>query len=134
MNKEHIILFDGVCNMCNSSVNFVIDRDKSKIFKFAALQSFAGEKLISMYQMPQIKEYDSVILLKRGKVYKKSSAALEILRDLNGIWPLLYVLKLIPPFVRDMLYDLIAKNRYRLFGLKDTCRIPDPGIKERFLS
>jgi predicted DCC family thiol-disulfide oxidoreductase YuxK len=133
-HNSHIILFDGICNFCNSSVNFVLDRDHKKKFMFGALQSEAGKKLLEEYGIPQTKNYDSVILIKNNKVYKKSAASLEIAKDLSGGWPLFYVLKIIPWFIRDVFYDLIAKNRYRLMGKRDACRMPGPGEKERFLN
>jgi predicted DCC family thiol-disulfide oxidoreductase YuxK len=130
----NIILFDGVCNFCNSSVNFVIDKDRQKKFKFAALQSEVAKDLLTYLNMSYLGDYDSVILIKNNKVYKKSSAALEISLDLNGFWRWLIVFKIFPRFIRDLLYDLIAKNRYRWFGKTDTCRIPDPELKDRFLN
>jgi len=132
--NPYIILFDGVCNLCNGSVNFVLDRDKKKKFKFGALQSDIGKELLRKYNVQHSVNYDSVVLIKNNKVYKKSSAALEVAKHLGGIWPALYVFKIIPSFIRDFIYDLISKNRYRIFGRTETCRLPEPGIKERFLS
>lgn len=132
--QYHIILFDGVCNFCNSSVNFVIDRDHKKKFKFAALQSDIGKDLLSNLGLNSLGNYDSVILIKNNKVYKKSAAALEICLNLQGFWKWLYVFKVLPWFIRDLFYDLIAKNRYRWFGKTEACRVPEPGLKERFLS
>lgn len=128
-----IILFDGVCNLCNSSVNFVLDRDKEKKFMFAALQSDIGKKLLLSHDINLPGNYDSVILIKDSKVYKKSAAALEIAKDLGGVWQLLYIFKIIPSFVSNILYDLVANNRYRFFGKREVCRMPEPGVQERFL-
>lgn len=129
---REIIFFDGVCNLCNSSVNFVIDRDNKKRYSFASLQSgFAQEVLLPLGVDGT--ELESIVLVKGHKVYRKSSAALEIARHLSGPWPLLYSFKIIPPFFRDLVYDFIARNRYSWFGKQDSCRIPTPDIRERFL-
>ncbi|MEO1054157.1 MAG: thiol-disulfide oxidoreductase DCC family protein [Bacteroidota bacterium] len=130
--KNDVILFDGVCNLCNSSVNFVIDRDKGRYFKFAALQSEAGQELLSSLGQPT-ENFDSIVLVSNGKIYKKSRAALEVARKLRGLWPLLYVFMIVPWFIRNPIYDLIAKNRYRWFGKSNECRMPTPELKQRFL-
>ncbi len=129
-NQPAIILFDGVCNFCNSSVNFVIKRDKKAYFKFAPLQSELAEKLLGkpISEMP-----DSVVLIENDKVHDKSTAALMIAKKLDGLWPIFYLLIIIPRPIRDWVYNLIAKNRYKIFGKKDSCMIPDPAIKARFL-
>jgi len=127
-----IILFDGVCNFCNASINFFIDRDKAGMFKFAALQSEKGQAILQKYGL-NLNEFDSIIVEKDGKLYQKSDAALEIVRHMDGAWKLLYGLKILPAFIRDFFYKLIAKNRYRLFGRTDACRIPTPELKARFL-
>ncbi|KYG81894.1 putative DCC family thiol-disulfide oxidoreductase YuxK [Roseivirga ehrenbergii] len=132
-NQEHdILLFDGVCNLCNSSVNFIIDRDPKKHFKFAALQSDFGQSKLKELGFNQ-EEFDSLVLLSNGKVYRKSSAALRIAKKLNGLWPLLYIFILIPPFIRHGIYDIIGKNRYKWFGKQDSCRMPTPELKQRFI-
>ncbi|MBC8110140.1 MAG: thiol-disulfide oxidoreductase DCC family protein [Verrucomicrobia bacterium] len=128
----HVILFDGVCNLCNNSVNFIIDRDKKNIFQFAALQSEAGKKLLLQHQLPADKS-DSIVLIKNGKVYQRSAAALEIARHLQGFWSFMYVFKIIPDFISDIFYNFIAKNRYRFFGQQEACRIPTPELKAKFL-
>lgn len=127
-----IVLFDGVCNLCNASVNFIIDRDAKAVFKFASLQSDFGQKILNENQLKQA-DFDSILLLKEDKILKKSDAALEIARNLEGWWKFFYVLKVIPKFIRDFGYDLIAKNRYRIFGKSETCRIPTAELKARFL-
>ncbi|MDO1447756.1 DCC1-like thiol-disulfide oxidoreductase family protein [Rhodocytophaga aerolata] len=129
----HIILFDGVCNFCNASINFIIDRDSRNQFSFASLQSEIGRKLLQQYQVPDTNSLDSVVLIKNGKVYKKSAAALEIVKDLNGLWPVLSIFNLLPSFILDTFYDLLAKNRYKLFGKSETCRIPTPQLRQKFL-
>ena len=135
MNKHstyRIILFDGVCNLCNGAVNFVIQRDTSHVFKFAPLQENAGTVLLKKYAIdPQ--KLDSIVLIENDKVYIKSSAALRIARKMSGLWPLLYVCVVIPRFIRDVVYDFIAKNRYKWFGKKEQCMIPTQGLKEKFL-
>ena len=126
------VLFDGVCNFCNASINFVIDRDKKGVFKFAALQSDIGQEILKKYGLKQT-NFDSIILEKEGKIYQKSDAALEIVRNMDGLWKVFYIFKIIPSFLRNPVYNLIAKNRYRIFGRTDACRIPTPELKARFL-
>jgi predicted DCC family thiol-disulfide oxidoreductase YuxK len=131
----YTILFDGVCNLCNASINFIIDRDKHNKFAFAPLQSVAGSKILHEHAVAiPDGDFDSIILVKNNKVYKKSSAALEIARDLSGLWPVFYVFKIVPSPIRDIFYDLIARNRYKLFGRSDTCRMPTPELQQKFLS
>jgi predicted DCC family thiol-disulfide oxidoreductase YuxK len=127
-----IILFDGICNFCHASINFIIDRDKKSIFKFAALQSEIGQEILKKYTLKQT-AFDSIILIKDNQVLQKSDAALEIARNLDGFWKFFYVFKIIPPFFRNLIYDLIAKNRYRIFGRTAACRLPTPALKARFL-
>jgi len=130
---QSVILFDGVCNLCNSFVQFVIKHDKNERFKFASLQSgFAEKELADSFIDTQ--KMSTVILLENGKLYSRSTAALRILKKLNGLWPLLYVFIIIPAFIRDVVYNLIAKNRYKWFGKKDSCMIPSPELQRRFLS
>lgn len=129
---DNLILFDGVCNLCNASVNFVIDRDPRSKFSFASLQSEAGQLLLSHCGM-DVGLLESVMLWKQGKLYTKSRAALEIARGLSGAWPVLYSFRIIPPFVRDWVYNVVASNRYKWFGKSDQCRIPEPGVKKRFI-
>jgi len=131
--KKQIILFDGVCNLCNTSVQFVIQRDTSGKFNYAALQSVAGQKLLKENNLPA-NEFYSIILIKNGEVFQRSRAALEIARGLSGLWPLLYVFVIVPPFIRNGIYNWIAKNRYRWFGRKEECMIPTPELKSRFLN
>lgn len=128
-----IILFDGVCNFCNATINFLIDRDKKGVFRFAALQSEPGREILEKHNITLSTDFDSVIAEKDGKLYQKSDAALEIARNMNGAWKLLYGFKIVPRFIRDFVYDLIAKNRYRFMGKMDACRIPTPELRARFL-
>ncbi len=131
-NDTSIILFDGVCNLCNGFVNFVIDHDPKKKFRFAALQSRIGERMKEQYNLHQVST-ESVILIENGKAYRESSAALRIGKQLTGGWKLFYIFMIVPPFIRDTVYRWIARNRYRWFGKQDNCRIPEPGIMDRFL-
>ena len=125
-----IILFDGVCNFCDGSVNFIIEHDKKNYFKFAPLQSEAGQKYIEKFGLSAI---DSVILVEDDKAYTHSTAALKVAKHLGGIWSLFYAFIIIPKPVRDFLYKLFAKNRYKLFGKKDECMIPTPEVRAKFL-
>lgn len=127
-----IVLFDGLCNLCNNAVDFIIKRDKNNSFKLGALQDQSLKKLLNSYR---IKEdfLDSLILIRRGKVYYKSRAALEIAKKLTGLWPLLYGFIIFPAFLRDPVYDWIANNRYKWFGKKESCRIPTKEELEKFL-
>ena len=135
MNKQlthSIILFDGVCNLCNGAVNFVIKRDTGNVFKFTPLQEKQGVLLLKMHAV-DTQKLDSIVLIENGNVYIKSSAALRIARKMSNLWPLFFVLLIIPSFIRDGVYDFIAKNRYKWFGKKEQCMIPTPGLREKFL-
>lgn len=131
--KIGIVLFDGVCNFCNSSVNFIIRHDTKKRYKFAALQSDVGKMLSEKHGIDQSK-IDSIILIENGNVFVKSSAILRITKNLNYLYPLLFGFIIIPKFIRDGVYDFIAKNRYKWFGKKESCMIPSSEIKSRFIS
>lgn len=127
-----IVLFDGICNLCNSSVNFIIDRDKHNRFKFAALQSDAAVHHIGNSTGLE-KVENSIVLIQDGKAFHQSTAALRIARQLSGLWPVLYIFILVPPFIRDGVYSWIARNRYSFFGKTDTCRVPTPELRDRFI-
>ncbi|MCG9911115.1 MAG: thiol-disulfide oxidoreductase DCC family protein [Flavobacteriales bacterium] len=129
---ERIVYFDGVCNVCNASVQFILKRDKYNRFKFAALQGKSGQEILNRLNM-KTSAFDTFLLFENGKMYQKSTAALRVIKQLNSFWPLLYVLIIIPPFIRDFFYGLIARNRYRLFGKRESCMIPNPEIRSRFL-
>lgn len=128
-----IVLFDGVCNFCNGSVNFIIERDRENYFKFAPLQSEIGQKFLDKHSINKA-ETDSVILIENEKVFTYSTAALKVARQLDGAWSWLYALIIIPKPIRDFFYKLFAKYRYKLFGKQDVCMMPTPEIRERFLS
>lgn len=132
MTQQPIILFDGVCNFCNSSVNFIIRRNSKSTICFAALQSAAGKKLLERYDFP-LTEMQTIVFIENGMVYTKSTAALRICRHLRGLWPLCYGFIIVPRFIRDGIYNLIAKNRYKWFGVRQECMIPTPDMKKRFL-
>ena len=128
-----IILFDGVCNLCNWSVQFVIRHDPKKEFLFASLQSDKAKKLLAEYTI-DTNEINSFILLENGKIYTRSIGALRVLKQLKGWSVLFYCFILVPKFIRDGVYNLIAKKRYKLFGRKDECMVPSPEISSRFLN
>jgi len=128
-----IILFDGVCNLCNSSVQFVLKHDENKNFLFASLQSDAATKILLQLNKKSFKNFDSIVLVENGQLYFKSTAALKIAKNLNGFIQILYVFIIIPIPIRDFLYDIIAKNRYKWFGKKDKCIKPNKEIASRFL-
>ncbi|MBK0404788.1 thiol-disulfide oxidoreductase DCC family protein [Adhaeribacter sp. BT258] len=134
MTRQHaIIFFDGVCNLCNGFVQFVIERDPEGYFQFASLQSEAAQPYLKKFQLDE-NALSSVVLVENGKCYTQSSAALRILKKLSGGWPLLFAGILIPRFLRDGLYNFIARNRYRWFGKQESCWLPTPALKQRFLS
>ena len=124
-----VILFDGVCNLCTGSVRFVIARDSRKRFRFASLQSPIAERLLGRRT-----DLDSVLLLQDGQVYRKSTAALKIMRQLDGLWPLLSVFLIVPRPLRDWVYDWIGNRRYRMFGRTNECWMPRPDLVDRFLN
>ena len=128
-----IILFDGVCNFCNTAINFVLKQDKKGIFRFAPLQSEVGQRLLQEYNL-STKEFDSFVLIDNGKVYKKSAASLRVMNKLPWYWKEAQLLRIIPTALRDAIYDFIAKNRYKWFGKKDQCMIPTPEVRSRFLN
>ncbi|MCS6874917.1 MAG: DCC1-like thiol-disulfide oxidoreductase family protein [Pyrinomonadaceae bacterium] len=125
---EKVVFFDDNCNLCNHAVNFIISRDLKKIFKFASLNSEAAKKLLNENS---IKDIDSIILIENGKTYTYSTAILRIAKNLSGLWKLFYVLVLVPKPMRDFLYKILARYRYKFFG--QSCLVLTPEIKERFL-
>lgn len=133
MNNHSIILFDGICNLCNGSVQFVIKHDKEGYFKFAALQTEVGQNLLKEYSLTST-ALNSFVLIENGKAYTESTAALKVAKNLNGAIKLLSGFMIVPAFIRDAVYKTIARNRYRWFGKKDSCMIPSPGLNHRFLN
>lgn len=129
---QPILLFDGVCNLCNDTVQFTIERDPTGKFKFASLQSSVGQELLKKFNLPT-NDFDSFVLVDGEQCYTKSSAALRVIKGFGGWWTLLYIFILIPKPIRDWVYSLVAKNRYRWFGKANQCWMPTPDLKERFL-
>jgi predicted DCC family thiol-disulfide oxidoreductase YuxK len=132
-NSAPIVLFDGVCNLCSSSVQFVIKRDSKNIFRFASLQSDIGRKLLAKYHLPTTTELNSFVLVQNEKVYTKSTGALMVAKQLGGAIKLLYGFIVLPAFIRDVVYTLVSNNRYKWFGKKEECWIPSPELKSKFL-
>ena len=127
-----IVLFDGVCNFCNGSVNFIIEHDKAGYFKFSPLQSEMGEQLMAKHDIDKTGT-DSVIVIENKKAYTHSTGALRIARKLDGLWSWAYAFRIVPQPIRDFCYKTFAKYRYRLFGRRDECMMPTPEIRTRFL-
>ncbi|MDA3854308.1 MAG: DCC1-like thiol-disulfide oxidoreductase family protein [Bacteroidales bacterium] len=132
-NQEHaIILFDGVCHLCNGSVNFLLKMDKKERFKFSPLQSPNGQAVLKQHQLSDT-GLDTFIFIHHGKCYSKSTAALKVLKSFGRGWQIFYIFIIIPRFIRDFIYDLVARHRYRLFGRSEQCMVPNPDIERRFL-
>lgn len=127
-----IIFFDGVCNLCNGFVQFVITHDKKGYFKFAALQAEESKPYLKDCRI-STEELGTVVLWENGKCFTRSTAALRIFKKLSGIWPFLYGAVIFPSFLRDFIYNLIAANRYKWFGKQESCMLPTPELKQRFL-
>lgn len=128
-----IIFFDGVCNLCTGVVQFVIRHDPKHRFRFASLQSEIGQQLLKQYNLPS-EEFGSFILFEKGKVHTKSTAALTVAKKLNGLLPIWYTWITLPKFIRDAVYNLVARNRYKWFGKKEECWIPTPELNELFIN
>jgi predicted DCC family thiol-disulfide oxidoreductase YuxK len=132
MEENRIILFDGVCNFCNFWVNFAIKRDKKKKLHFTPLQGETAKQLLPYYHINPT-SLSSVVFIDNGKAYTQSSAAIRICKYLDGGWKLFYGLMIIPKFIRDFFYNIIARNRYKWYGKKESCMIPTPEFRQRFL-
>lgn len=130
---DKIILFDGVCNYCNGMVNFVLRQDRKKNIRFGTLQSAEGQKLLLKYNLPK-DNFDSFVFIENGKAYLRSTAALKVMGHLPWYWKWTQVFWVIPQFVRDALYNFIARRRYKWFGKRDVCMIPSPEVRNRFLN
>lgn len=128
---QRLILFDGVCNFCDRSVQFVMKRDPESKFTFASLQSGAGERVKEYYKIDP--SLDSMILVEDGTYYTKSTAALKICKNLKGLWKVFSVLLVIPKPIRDFFYNIVARNRYKWFGKRESCKLPSPEERSRFL-
>lgn len=132
MKQQPVILFDGVCNFCNGAVNFVIKRDKKALIQFAPLQSEKGRMFSRQFGFSE-EDMKTFLFIEDGKVYTKSTAALRVCRYLGALWPLCYGCVIVPKFIRDGMYNWVAKNRYKWFGKKETCMMPTPEVRTRFI-
>lgn len=130
--NKSIVLFDGVCNLCNRAVDRIIRHDPKDRFRFCALQSESGLALAKEFKI-DTKKIDSIVLIENNRYYVRSSAALKIARNMSGFYPLLVAGFIFPPFIRDNIYNWIAKNRYKWFGKRDTCRVPTAGEQQKFI-
>lgn len=133
VKEQPVVLFDGVCNLCNSAVQWIIKHDPNAKVKFASLQSDKGKELIKRSSV-SIGEMKSMVLIEKNKIYVKSTAVLKVCKYLKGIWKLGIMLLIIPRPIRDLVYEWIAKNRYKWFGKRNDCMIPTKQLKDRFLS
>lgn len=120
INNDHILLYDGVCNLCSRLVHFIIKRDKKEKFSFISLQSASGQSLLKKFGLPT-DDFDSVVYIRSDKYFLKSSAILHILEELGGFWKLFFIFIIVPNFIRDFIYKIIAKTRYKIFGRHDSC-------------
>lgn len=130
--KHAVIIFDGLCNLCNNKINFVIRNDKKDYFRFTPLQSEIGKKQLAKHHIHQ-HDFDTFFLIENNKIYSRSTAALLITKKMDNLWPMLFVFIIIPPFIRNSIYRFIAKNRYKWWGKRDTCAVPDGVNLEKFL-
>lgn len=133
VSSSPIILFDGICNLCNRSIQFVIKHDKEKVYRFAAFQSKAGQKLLQQYNLP-LKQYSSFLLIENNKAYSQSTAALKVAKNLSGLVKLAVVFNIVPAGIRNIVYNFVARNRYQWFGKKRSCMVPTQDLKARFLT
>lgn len=133
MPDKPIILFDGICNLCNAAIQFVIKRDPAAVFSFASLQSDAGQQLLKKFDLP-VSELNSFVLIQHDQSFTRSTAALKVAKQLKGPTKLLYGFIIVPAFIRNFVYKIIAANRYRWFGKRDSCMLPSIELKERFLN
>jgi predicted DCC family thiol-disulfide oxidoreductase YuxK len=128
-----VIFFDGICNLCTGAVQFIIKHDPKHRFRFASLQSEFGQKIINQFKIAPGESMNSFILFCKGKIYSRSTGALCVARKLKGLWPLLYGFIILPGFIRNAVYNFIARNRYKWFGKKEECWIPTPELKGLFI-
>ena len=132
MDNRHIVIFDGVCNFCNGAVNFIIKRDPDGIFAFTPMQSDLARELMDKHKIHNV-GIDTFLLIKNDQCFVFSSAALEIAKDLNGLWYIFRVFRFVPSSIRDFFYKVFARNRYALFGRQDTCMVPTKEMRSRFV-
>lgn len=131
--NNKIILFDGVCNLCSGTVKFIIKRDKKSIFKFASLQSNFGQNFLIKFNLP-VSDFNTFVLIENEKLYIKSKAAFKVIGEFGGFWKILLIFRILPTFISDFFYDIVSKYRYKIFGKKESCMIPDDNILERFIN
>lgn len=132
MNTQHLIIYDGICHFCSKSIHFIIKRDPKKLFQFTPMQSDLAMKLIEKYGI-NLTKGDTLILIKNNRYFMASEAILEIAKNLSGYWYFLNIFRIIPPSIRNWIYWLIARNRYRIFGRSKTCIMPSENFKDRFI-
>lgn len=132
LKNKTILLFDGYCNLCHSSVQFVMSHEKKQELYFTSLQSQVGIEILTHYKI-DVSKTDSLVLIENNKAYVKSTAALRLAKYLKGVFPLAFGFIIIPPFIRNWVYDYIAKNRYKWYGKQDSCLMPDENLVKRFL-
>lgn len=131
-HSKKLILFDGVCNFCNFWVNYIIDKDDKDLFRFASLQSEFGQSILSKLNL-STKDFDTFVLIESQKYFIRSTAALKVVKDISGWIKILYPFIILPEFIRDSVYNLIAKNRFKIFGKSELCRVPTSDEKVKFL-
>jgi predicted DCC family thiol-disulfide oxidoreductase YuxK len=131
-NNKQIVYFDGVCNLCQGTVQFLLKRNRKKNLLFASLQSQAGQEMLTHFGLP-MENFTSFVFVENGTIHTRSTGALRVCRYLRRGWPLLYGFIIVPPFIRNGVYNWVAKNRYRWFGKKEICWVPTPDLKQRFL-
>ena len=132
MDNRYIVIFDGVCVFCNGVVNFIINRDPGSTFTFSPMQSEVAQSLITKHHASK-EILNTLMLIKNGRCYLRTDAILEIAKDLSGFWYLFNIFKIIPRPIRDFLYTLFAKNRYNLFGKRNSCMVPSENVRKRFI-
>jgi predicted DCC family thiol-disulfide oxidoreductase YuxK len=132
LNNGPIIFFDGVCNLCEGSVQFILKIDQKKIFRFASLQSKSGQAMLAAQGLPA-DAFKSFVVQEGEKIFTRSTGALRVLKHVGGFWSIFYAFIIVPKFIRDGVYDLISRNRYKWFGEKTECWIPTPELQKRFL-
>jgi predicted DCC family thiol-disulfide oxidoreductase YuxK len=130
--ESQIIFFDGVCNLCEGTVQFLLKRNKKKNLLFASLQSNSGQQMLKHFNLP-LNNFNSFVFIENGKLYQRSAGALRVTKYLSGLWPLLYAFLIVPPFIRNAVYDFVARNRYKWYGQKNECWLPTPELQKRFL-
>lgn len=130
--EKPLILFDGVCNLCNSSVQFIIKNDPEGYFRFASLQSETGQKILEQFNMKK-DDFDTFILYENGQIFTQSTGVLRVLKNLKNYYRFFYIFIIIPSFIRNFIYNFVSRYRYRFFGRKDACMVPTPELKARFI-